>query len=73
MKKFNTLAWVHNSLLRQTIAQLRVKYPGARIIYADYYSAAIQFILHPEKFGQLIFLFYFQFIALSHDLHVEAI
>lgn len=57
MKKFNTLAWVHNSLLRQTITQLRVKYPGARIIYADYYSAAIQFILHPEKFGQLIFFF----------------
>ncbi|KAJ4770084.1 GDSL esterase/lipase [Rhynchospora pubera] len=51
MKKFNTLAWVHNSLLRQTIAELRVKYPQARIIYADYYSAAIQFILHPEKYG----------------------
>ncbi|KAJ3692163.1 hypothetical protein LUZ60_012513 [Juncus effusus] len=51
LKKFNTLSWVHNSMLKQTIEKLRVKYPDARIMYGDYYTPAIQFILHAERFG----------------------
>lgn len=51
LKNFNTLAWVHNSMLQRAIVKLRSKYPGVRIIYADYYTPVVQFILQPEKFG----------------------
>ncbi|KAF3328559.1 GDSL esterase/lipase [Carex littledalei] len=51
LKNFNTLAWVHNSMLQRAIVKLRNKYPGVRIIYADFYTPVVQFILQPEKFG----------------------
>jgi GDSL-like Lipase/Acylhydrolase len=51
LRNFNTLAWVHNSMLQRAILRLREKYPGVRIIYADYYTPVVQFLLHPEKFG----------------------
>ncbi|KAJ3694233.1 hypothetical protein LUZ60_009713 [Juncus effusus] len=51
LKRFNTLSWVHNSKLQRAILELRNKYPGVTISYADYYTPIIQFILHPEDFG----------------------
>ncbi|KAJ3694231.1 hypothetical protein LUZ60_009711 [Juncus effusus] len=51
LKNFNTLAWVHNSMLQRAILELRSKYPDVRIIYADYYTPIVQFMLHPEDFG----------------------
>ncbi|KAJ3694232.1 hypothetical protein LUZ60_009712 [Juncus effusus] len=51
LKNYNTVSWVHNSMLQREILKLRSKYPGVRIIYADYYTPIIQFILHPEDFG----------------------
>ncbi|GJN38105.1 hypothetical protein PR202_gb27117 [Eleusine coracana subsp. coracana] len=31
------------------VAELRKKHPGVRIVYADYYTPAIQFVLHAEN------------------------
>jgi hypothetical protein len=54
IKDLNTLSWVHNVALQRKIAQLREKHAGAgvRIMYADYYTPAIQFVLHAEKWGK---------------------
>ncbi|VAH74520.1 unnamed protein product [Triticum turgidum subsp. durum] len=49
IKDLNTLSWVHNALLQRKIAGLRKKHPGVRIMYADYYTAVTQFVLHAEK------------------------
>ncbi|TVT97693.1 hypothetical protein EJB05_57049 [Eragrostis curvula] len=53
IKGLNTLSWVHNAMLQRKVAELRTKYPGVRIVYADYYTPAIQFVLHAEKWGFL--------------------
>ncbi|CAO2175104.1 unnamed protein product [Urochloa humidicola] len=52
-RDLNTLAWVHNAALQRRIARLREKHPGVRIVYGDYYTPAIQFVLHAEKYGFL--------------------
>jgi hypothetical protein len=52
IKDLNTLSWVHNALLQRKIAELRRKHPGVRIVYADYYTAVMQFVLHAEKWGE---------------------
>ena len=52
IKDLNTLSWVHNAALQRKIAELRAKHPGVRIIYADYYTPAIQFVLHAERYGE---------------------
>ncbi|XP_040385851.1 GDSL esterase/lipase At5g45910-like [Oryza brachyantha] len=53
IRDLNTLSWVHNVALQRKIAELRLKHPGVRIMYADYYTPAIQFVLHAEKYGFL--------------------
>lgn len=53
IKELNTLSWVHNAALQRRIEQLRAKHPGVRIVYADYYTPAIQFVLHAKKYGEL--------------------
>ncbi|KAF8714303.1 hypothetical protein HU200_027763 [Digitaria exilis] len=52
IRDLNTLSWVHNAALQRKIVELRAKHPDVRIIYADYYTPAIQFVLHAEKYGQ---------------------
>jgi hypothetical protein len=54
IKDLNTLSWVHNVALQRKIAELRKKHAGngVRIMYADYYTPAIQFVLHAEKWGE---------------------
>ncbi|KAK3163288.1 hypothetical protein QOZ80_1AG0001720 [Eleusine coracana subsp. coracana] len=54
VRELNTLSWVHNAALQRKIAELRKKHPGVRIVYADYYTPAIQFVLHAEKWGEFI-------------------
>jgi hypothetical protein len=54
IKEMNTLSWVHNVALQRKIVELRAKHPGVRIIYADYYTPAIQFVLHAEKWGKSV-------------------
>jgi hypothetical protein len=72
IRDLNTLSWVHNAALQRKIAELRLKHPGVRIMYADYYTPAIQFVLHAEKYGQcyahfgfvfFLSLFFFSFFA----------
>nr|CAB3471755.1 unnamed protein product [Digitaria exilis] len=43
IRDLNTLSWVHNAALQRKIVELRAKHPDVRIIYADYYTPAIQF------------------------------
>ncbi|TVU08703.1 hypothetical protein EJB05_42115 [Eragrostis curvula] len=51
LKRFNTFSWVHNAMLKRALEKLRAKHPGVRIMYGDYFTPVIQFILQPEKFG----------------------
>ena len=51
IRRYNTFSWVHNAHLKSTLEKLRPKYPNVRIIYGDYYTPVIQFMLQPEKFG----------------------
>jgi phospholipase/lecithinase/hemolysin len=53
VRRFNTFSWVHNSRLKAALEKLRAKHPNVRIVYGDYYTPVIQFMLHPEKFGEL--------------------
>jgi hypothetical protein len=52
VKDLNTLSWLHNAALQRRVARLRARHPGVRIVYADYYTPAIQFVLHAEKWGE---------------------
>ncbi|XP_040376517.1 GDSL esterase/lipase At5g45910-like [Oryza brachyantha] len=51
VRRYNTFSWVHNVHLKRALEKLRPKYPNVRIIYGDYYTPVIQFMLQPEKFG----------------------
>lgn len=52
LKELNTLGFYHNTKLKELVEQLKVAYPLARIIYADYYEPMIQFLQNPDKFGE---------------------
>jgi hypothetical protein len=39
-------------MLRRSLEKLRAKHPGVRIIYGDYFTPIIQFLLNAEKFGE---------------------
>jgi hypothetical protein len=54
VRRFNTFSWVHNSRLKAALEKLRAKHPNVRIIYGDYYTPVIQFMLHLEKFGEFL-------------------
>ncbi|KAM3241585.1 hypothetical protein ACQJBY_054445 [Aegilops geniculata] len=51
IRQYNTFSWVHNAHLKRALEKLRPKYPNVRIIYGDYYTPVVQFILQPKKFG----------------------
>ncbi|KAE8805313.1 GDSL esterase/lipase [Hordeum vulgare] len=51
IRQYNTFSWVHNAHLKKALEKLRPKYPNVRIIYGDYYTPVVQFMLQPEKFG----------------------
>ena len=53
LKAFNSFAKYHNNQLKRALEMLRQKYPHARIIYADYYGAAIRFFHAPRHYGEL--------------------
>lgn len=54
VRRYNTFSWVHNAHLKRALEKLRPKYPNVRIIYGDYYTPVIQFMLQPEKFGKFL-------------------
>ncbi|CAN6445071.1 unnamed protein product [Victoria cruziana] len=51
LKFYNEFAMYHNSYLQETIKRLRKQYPMARIIYADYYGAAMSVFKDPKTYG----------------------
>ncbi|KAL5576589.1 hypothetical protein UlMin_018288 [Ulmus minor] len=51
LKAFNSFSKYHNEQLKLALERLRLKYPHARIIYADYYTSAMRFINTPLKYG----------------------
>lgn len=62
LKNFNSLSAYHNSLLTQKISELRTKYPGARIMYADFYNQVLQMVQSPQSFGQFFFNLFVSFL-----------
>lgn len=51
LKTYNEFAQRHNAMVQQKLQGLRRKYPQARIMYADYYGAAMSFAKNPKQFG----------------------
>lgn len=49
--QLNKFAEYHNELLQRELTQIRELHPQVNIIYADYYNAAMQFFLSPNKYG----------------------
>ena len=47
---FNDFSKKHNQLLQQEVARLRSQNPGVKIIYADYFGAATQFVQNPHSY-----------------------
>ncbi|KQJ93477.1 hypothetical protein BRADI_3g04810v3, partial [Brachypodium distachyon] len=48
---YNGFSQRHNAALRKEVAGLRSQNPGVKIIYADYYGAALQFVASPRRYG----------------------
>jgi phospholipase/lecithinase/hemolysin len=51
LRWFNDFSQRHNQALKQEISRLRAHNPGAKIIYADYYGAAMEFVRNPHNHG----------------------
>ncbi|KAJ6707150.1 hypothetical protein OIU85_027496 [Salix viminalis] len=51
LKAYNAFSKNHNYQLKRALDMLRQKYPHARIMYADYYGAAMRFIHAPRHHG----------------------
>ncbi|CAO2146517.1 unnamed protein product [Urochloa humidicola] len=48
---FNDFSQRHNTELRGMVDQLSMQNPGVKLIHADYYGAAMEFIKDPHRFG----------------------
>ncbi|CAO2170812.1 unnamed protein product [Urochloa humidicola] len=51
LRWMNKFSRYHNKLLMKEINKLRKLHPGVTIIYADYYGAAMEIFLSPERYG----------------------
>ncbi|XP_072959926.1 GDSL esterase/lipase At5g45910-like isoform X1 [Typha angustifolia] len=51
LRRFNLLSFYHNTLLRQELERLQSKHPWTRIMYGDYYTPTMQFVLTPRRYG----------------------
>ncbi|CAM0946805.1 unnamed protein product [Alopecurus aequalis] len=51
LKWYNDFSQRHNQALRQEVARLQSQNPGAKVIYADYYGSALQFVQSPQRYG----------------------
>lgn len=54
LKAFNDFAEYHNNQLKRSLNALRTKYPFAKIVYADYYGAAVRFFHAPKHHGKFV-------------------
>ncbi|XP_004971498.4 GDSL esterase/lipase At5g45910 [Setaria italica] len=51
MLQYNELGRHHNTLLQESLQQIRAKNPGVKIIYADFFSPIMEMVQSPRKFG----------------------
>jgi hypothetical protein len=51
LRWFNGFSQRHNQVLKQKINRLKSRNPGVKIIYADYYGAAMEFVRNPHRYG----------------------
>ncbi|CAL4948583.1 unnamed protein product [Urochloa decumbens] len=51
LRWLNELSQKHNQQLHGELSRLRGFYPGVKLIYADYYGVAMEFIENPSRFG----------------------
>ena len=51
LSDINRVARHHNSLLLAAIDALRVKYPRATIMFADFYKPIVSILQNPNHFG----------------------
>ncbi|ESQ45709.1 hypothetical protein EUTSA_v10010448mg [Eutrema salsugineum] len=51
VKSVNNQSYTHNLALKSRLRQLRIKYPKATIVYADYWNAYRAVIQSPRKYG----------------------
>lgn len=54
LRRYNRLAYHHNRELKQQLDNLQKKYPNTKIMYGDYFKAAMQFVVSPGKFGEFV-------------------
>lgn len=55
LKAYNDFAKYHNEYLKEALQMLQQKYPHTRIIYADYYGAAMRIYRAPRNYGKSFF------------------
>ncbi|WVZ69464.1 hypothetical protein U9M48_018240 [Paspalum notatum var. saurae] len=51
LRWFNDFSQRHNQALRAEVGRLSARNPGVKLIYADYYGAAMEFVKDPHRFG----------------------
>ena len=51
LRRFNALSARHNQLLQSKVTSLQGRYPGARIMYADFYSHVYDMVRSPGSYG----------------------
>jgi phospholipase/lecithinase/hemolysin len=51
LRWFNDFSAKHNAALRGEVDRLKARNPGVKLIYADYFSAAMEFVKTPSRFG----------------------
>ncbi|XP_062181561.1 GDSL esterase/lipase At5g45910-like [Phragmites australis] len=51
LRRLNGLSQYHNWMLREAVGRMRGKYPGAKLVYADFYRPVARLVRRPAKFG----------------------
>ncbi|TVU22861.1 hypothetical protein EJB05_32582 [Eragrostis curvula] len=51
LKSYNDLSSFHNDALKTAVSGLQTKYPGVRIMYADFYAQVVDMVRSPDRFG----------------------
>uniref|UniRef100_A0A0D9V3K4 GDSL esterase/lipase n=1 Tax=Leersia perrieri TaxID=77586 RepID=A0A0D9V3K4_9ORYZ len=51
LRWFNAFSAAHNQALLNELNRLKAQHPGVKLIYANYFGAALQFFRDPHRFG----------------------
>ncbi|KAJ1262134.1 hypothetical protein BS78_09G084300 [Paspalum vaginatum] len=51
LRRLNGLAQYQNWMLREAVDHMRAKYPGTKLVYADFYRPVARLVRRPAKFG----------------------